>query len=270
MNKRGHGGDIYEYSDEKKGVIIDFSVNINPLGITYGINKAFNESISMIHNYPDPNQRRLKQCISKHENVPKEWIVCGNGAADIIFRLVYAKKPKKSLLLAPTFSEYEEALKSIGSEIIYYNLKESNEYELQEDILDMIDETLDTIWICNPNNPTGKLITNKMLQDILNKFEQNGVLLVVDECFNDFLDEPKKYSLKNRLKSKNLFILKAFTKMYAIPGVRLGYGISSGTIVEKIENTGQTWSVSTIAQYIGCQAVKEEKYVEDTRKLIQN
>lgn len=269
MNTRGHGGDIYTYQMNNTEKIIDFSANINPLGICESVKEALHESVNMIHNYPDPYQRKLKQAIAEYENVPKEWIVCGNGAADIIFRLVYARKPKKSLLLAPTFSEYEEALKSMECEIIYYKLEEEKEFQLQKDIVQMIDDTLDIVWICNPNNPTGKTSSNEILQLILDECEKKDVLLVIDECFNDFLDNPDKYSFKDKLDSANLFILKAFTKMYAIPGVRLGYGLSNQNIINQIEQTGQTWSVSGIAQHIGCTVVKERDYVQKTRSIIK-
>ena len=269
MSERGHGGDIYKYQIKNKEEIIDFSANINPLGICEGVRAALHEAIYMVHNYPDPNHRKLKQAISEYEDVSKEQIVCGNGAADIIFRLVYSRKPKKALLLAPTFSEYEEALKSIDCEIIYYRLKEENEFEFKENIVKIIDKTFDMVWICNPNNPTGKVASSSILQSILDECEKKDILLVIDECFNDFLDNPEEYSLKNKIDSPNLLILKAFTKMYAIPGVRLGYAMSDPNIIKQIEKTGQAWSVSGIAQHVGCAAVKETAYVQKTRSVIK-
>ncbi len=269
MNKREHGGDIYSYVIDDKVEILDFSANINPFGICEGVRKALYESIDMVHNYPDPYHRKLKKAIGEYENVPKEYIVCGNGAADIIFRLVYATKPKKCLLLAPTFSEYEEALRSIGCEIVYYKLKEENEFEIRQDILERIDDALDIVWICNPNNPTGKLAPNKTLQLILDECEKKDILLVIDECFNDFLEEPELHSLKSKLHNYNIVILKAFTKMYAVPGIRLGYAIAGEEIVKQIEQTGQAWSVSSIAQHVGCAAVKEIGYTDRTRNMIK-
>ena len=270
MNDRGHGGDIYTYQiGNEKREVIDFSANINPLGLCEGVKNALYESMSMVHNYPDPNQRKLKEAIAENENINKEWIVCGNGAADIIFRLVYAKKPGKSLVLAPTFSEYEEALKTVGCEVVYYQLKEKDKFEVQVDILEMIDSTLDMVWVCNPNNPTGKTIDINILTKILTNCEKNDVLLVVDECFNDFIYNSQKYTLKNKLHSPNLFILKAFTKIYAVPGIRLGYGMASSSIIKSIEKVGQTWSVSSIAQHVGVEAVKEKEYVQKTIEVIQ-
>ena len=268
--KLTHVGDIYSYKEKFKGDALDYSANINPLGMPEGVKKALINSIDTWVNYPDPLCRELKDALSKSEGIDKDYLILGNGAADVIFRLVYAVKPKNAMVLAPTFSEYEEALNAVHCKVKYHYLKEENDFILNEDIINSITSHIDMIFICNPNNPTGELTSVKLLEKILEKCNEEDVLLVIDECFNDFVEEQEKYTMKSYLKdNKNLFILKAFTKIYAMAGVRLGYGLSSDSnLLELISKGGQPWGVSIPAQIAGIQALKEEQYLIDTEELI--
>lgn len=262
-----HGGDIYSFDN---GDVLDFSANINPLGLASGVREAIMRSVEMCVNYPDPLCRRLKQSIADWEGVPAEKIVCGNGAADVIFRLVQAIWPKHALLMAPTFSEYECALTVVGCTCEFYALSENKGFAMDEGILEHIHKGLDMAFICNPNNPTGLVVNPTLMRRILKKCTEMGVLLVVDECFVDFLDEPDKHTMKPYLIDySNLFILKAFTKLFAIPGLRLGYGLSGNTrVIDVVSRWGQAWSVSVPAQEAGVAAVMEKEYVANTREVI--
>ena len=270
MKQLIHGGDTYSLKQNQRNPILDFSANINPLGTPQSVIDAVTSSLSCCAIYPDPLCRKLTAAISQIEKIPQEWITCGNGAADIIFRLVYAKKPKTALILAPTFAEYEQALTAVDCKIRAFNLKSKEDFNITEDILNQIDKDVDVVFICNPNNPTGQLAEPSLLLKILDKCKANQTTLVVDECFNDFLDIPEKYTMKAYLKDyPNLFILKAFTKIYAMAGLRLGYGITNNMkLLEKIVGAGQPWSVSTIAQAAGIAALTETEYISETRKLI--
>ncbi len=261
-----HGGDIYTH----KGVI-DFSANINPLGTVPSVLKAAKESLENIGNYPDTQCRALRQALSEKENIDKENIICGNGAADLIFNLVLAAKPKKALLVTPSFAEYEQALSLTETEIQFYKLKEANGFKLEEDYLEYLSTDIDMVFLCTPNNPTGKTIEPRLLERIISKCEENHILLVLDECFNDFLDQPEVYSMKDKVQIyKCIFILKAFTKMYAMAGLRLGYGLCSNkALLEQMERLRQPWSVSIPAQAAGVAALAEVDLPRKTRKYIQ-
>lgn len=261
-----HGGDIYSTKPK-----IDLSANINPLGMPQSVIDAVKMSLNQCQNYPDPLCRDLTLELSKSEGINKDWIICGNGAADIIFRLVYAVKPTKALILAPTFAEYEQALIAEGCSLLYHKLKYKDKFMVTENLLEDINENIDMLFICNPNNPTGQIVPKDLMIKILNKCREKGVLLIVDECFNDFLEESEENTMRDYLKSyENLFILRAFTKMYAMAGLRLGYGMSSNTkIREGIFRCGQPWSVSIPAQAAGIQALKESDYPEKTRAFIR-
>ena len=264
--RNDHGGDIYTY-----GKVLDFSANINPIGTPENVLKAAVQGVYQMNNYPDPLCRELKSAIGNMEGICKDYIICGNGAADLIFQLAMAKTPKRALLVAPGFTEYQQALECIGTEIIYYKLERERDFMLEEDFLLYLKADIDMIFLCNPNNPTGKTIPMKLLDKIIDVCNKRSIFLVLDECFNDFLEYPEEYSKKNEvIKYKNLFILKAFTKMYAMAGLRLGYGLCGDEeLIEKIQVSRQPWSVSIPAQAAGIAALKEMEFPEKTRCYIK-
>lgn len=264
--KHKHGGDIY--SQEVK---MDYSANINPLGMPKEVVQAAYEGILNSANYPDIHCGKLRDALSFKEGIEKEHIICGNGAAELIFSLAAAIKPKKALLAAPGFAEYEQALRINGCEVVYYLLKEEQGFELQEDYLKAITPDLDLIFLCVPNNPTGLVSPKEFLDKILDKCRACNVWMVVDECFNDFLDDAAIYTMKKEIAlNDHLFILKAFTKLYAMAGLRLGYGLCSNPeLLEKMADTVQPWNVSIPAQMAGTAALREEGFVENSKALIR-
>ena len=264
MEKHIHGGDVYRH----KGCI-DFSANCNPLGTPEGIKKAIIKSLEHINDYPQVGCVPLKKAIAEYENVKPEQVICGNGAAEVIFSLCRALNPKKALVPAPTFAEYQQALYSVDCQVDFFALKEEKKFMLEEDFIQALTPELDIVFLCNPNNPTGLLIEKTMLEKILKRCQELDIILAVDECFLDFVPSPEKYTLKEYLETcDNLFLLKAFTKRYAMAGVRLGYGLSGNkTLLAKMESVGQPWNVSSIAQAAGLAALQETEYVEKGRQV---
>ena len=264
-----HGGDIY--TERNVSRIVDFSANINPLGLPSSVKQAIIDNIDKYSNYPDPLCRELRKAIAKNEYVDFNNVFCGNGAADIIFKISLALKPQKALLFSPTFAEYEESLKVAGCSIKYYELLEKNKFHIQDDVCDYITSDLDIMFLCNPNNPTGVPLENAKVLKILEKCKENNVVLVVDECFVDFLEDEDKYSVSRFIeKYDNLIILKAFTKIYAMAGLRLGYMITSNIdIIDKISRIGQPWSVSTVAAKCGIAALNEVCYITKSKRYIK-
>ena len=155
-------------------------------------------SLSAAEHYPDPECRKLKQALARRHGIKRESLICGNGGAELIYRLAYALRPKKALLTAPTFAEYEEALRQTDTECIFYEMQP--DLQIREDILDEMDSSLDVMFVCNPNNPTGILTPRSLLEQILKKADVCGILLVLDECFLDFLPEGEGLSAKHLLK----------------------------------------------------------------------
>jgi len=264
-----HGGDVY--SEENAGAV-DFSANINPLGLPQSVKKAVIEAAGTCSRYPDPLCRGLRQALGLYENVPPETIFSSNGASEIIFRLVWAFKPRKTLVTGPVFSEYREAAESVGGAVACYLLSEENGFEVDENLPGQIDGDTDLVFLCNPNNPTGVPVSRGMILEIARKCQTAGAMLVIDECFMDFVpDGSALYSAKPLLDEfSNIIILKAFTKIFAMPGVRLGYCMTyNPRIIEKLARCGQPWSVSTFAQAAGIAASLERRFVDETREYVE-
>ena len=265
MREQVHGGDVYRHRD-----VLDFSSNMNPLGTPPSVIEAAVESLRFVCNYPDVRCEDLIRELSAYEGVPKDWVICGNGAAELIFLLAAALKPARALLLAPTFAEYQQALESQNCSIEYYDLTEEGGFLPAGDLLDCITPSLNLVILCNPNNPTGLLIDPDLLEQVVEKCSKTGTFLVVDECFQDFLDEDRYSSVKHRLgQCRNLFLLKAFTKRYAMAGLRLGYGLCGNKdLLGRMQACVQPWNVSLPAQAAGLAALKEEDYVRRAQKLV--
>lgn len=263
----GHGGDIYTYKN-----MLDFSVNINPLGTPERVIAAAKRGVECAAAYPDSQCRKLREKLAGKQDIEEDSYIFGNGAAELIYTLVLAEKPKRALIPVPAFSEYEQALRSVGCEIIYYYTKENNCFCIDNNFLKEIKKDIDIVFLCSPVNPSGHVINKELLQQAADICERNKIRFMLDECFIDFLKTPEKYSMTAETeKYRQLFILRAFTKIYAMPGLRLGYGISSDhNLKERMEQMRQPWSVSVPAQEAGIAALDEEKYVEEARKLVMS
>lgn len=261
-----HGGDIYGNEVE-----LDFSANLNFLGMPEAVRQAAKAGVDASEHYPDPFCRKLREAISLSEGVPAESVLCGNGAADLIFGLVLAKKPKKALLWSPGFYEYEQALRTVGCEITFLPLRREEDFRPQEETLSQIEPGIDLVFFCNPHNPTGQTASGSFLRMLLAQCEAAGAFCVVDECFLDFVDEEERASAKAMLGDHpGLFILKAFTKLYAMAGLRLGYGLcGDADFLAQMKQVMQPWNVSVPAQMAGIAALKETGYVRRFQALLR-
>ena len=260
-----HGGDIY-----KNRIALDFSVNVNPLFIPETVKSAVREAADHLDAYPDPYCSRLRAKLAQAMHADEDCILCGNGAAELIYQLVFALSPQKTLLPVPSFADYEAALKAADCAPTYYYLKREDGFLLTEDILSAIDEDTDLIMLCNPNNPTGRCIDRALLERILDRCRETDTWLFVDECFGELTDTETP-SLTDRLQpGDKVFLLRAFTKIFAMPGLRLGYAICpNAELVDRVCTQTQPWNVSTPAQAAGIAALDCEGWGEKTRILIR-
>lgn len=264
-----HGGNIYALERAGKKEVIDYSSNINPLGVPESFKKAAVKNFSLLEKYPDISYTALRESIGKYNKISSENIVVGNGATEVLFLFVKALNPKKVLIVSPTFAEYERALKNIGCEIEYFELKESENFVL--DIKKFIEtaKNYNLAVICNPNNPTGNFISKNNINEINLELEKVGTKLFLDECFIEFI---KGWEGKTSadFHSKNIFILRALTKFFALPGLRLGYGISfDEEILKKINEIREPWSVNGFAELAGRVILEDEEYISATEKWIE-
>lgn len=261
----GHGGDIYTYKD-----MLDFSVNVNPLGPSERVIEAAKRGVERAAVYPDSQCRELRKVLSEKKGIPAEQFLIGNGAADLFFSLALAEKPKRAVIPVPAFSEYEQALKTVGCSIHEYTLRREEQFRLKEDFLDCLTEETDMIFLCSPSNPAGQTIERGLLCRIADRCEEKRIRLVVDECFVDFLEDPSGHTMEKLTDCYPcLFVVQAFTKIHAIPGLRLGYGITSDTeLLERMSEVRQPWSVSAPAQEAGIAALEDEDRVCAARELV--
>ena len=258
-----HGG-----SFPHEGELLDFSVNLNPLGMPESVKKAVISTCAGWERYPNPLCTELTEKLAERENVPPERIVCGNGAADLIYRAVHAFKPARAVIFAPTFGEYAKALTEVGCVVREHYLSEKNGFLPDESFLETLTADVDMAAICSPNNPTGQLMPPNLLEKTARKCRENGILLVCDECFMGFAGKGAEHSLA-RFMNERCIILKAFTKLYCMAGLRLGYAVcGSEETAERLRRSGQYWSVSAPAQAAGIAALDEREYVSRTVEII--
>ena len=265
-----HGGDWAGYRARFGHDALDFSANVSPLGLPQGVADAIVAALPTADRYPDPLCRELRTALSRAEQLPEPWILCGNGAADLISRLVWALKPRRALLPAPTFAEYAAALESVGCEVKRKTLHEADDFAVTEAFVQAVNQSIDLVFLCQPNNPTGQITPPELVQRLVRRCADCGAVLVVDECFLDFLQQRDALTAKPLLQAApNLVILKAFTKLYAMAGVRLGYALCSDTaLLAKMQAAGQPWGVSSLAQAAGAAALRETAYADAVRALI--
>ena len=292
-----HGGNIYKIFREKNiKEILDYSSNINPYGIPESLKKRITENLEILERYPDPDYIELRQKLAHLNKVDVSNIILGNGATEIIFLFMKVINPKKILIAAPTFGEYERAAKAtervedsiiLGNsnkkkddekssgkqkiEIEYFELKESDYFKLNiHNLKNELEKKYDLLIICNPNNPTGKFLKLSETEQILKECNKYNTKLFIDEAFIDFLKDGMKESIINTKENKqNLFVARAFTKFFAMPGLRLGYGIYFDKKLEKgISEKKEPWSVNNIAEMAGLTVLDDTEYIEKTLKWI--
>ena len=302
MAEHIHGGDIYSRHYD-----IDFSTNINPMGMPRAAVEAAIEGVRLSGRYPDPQCTELAEAVSRAEQVPADWLLFGCGAAELIYDLARAIGPRSALLVSPGFFEYEQALTACGcADIRFYPCTEENGFRIGEDYLDWLedfddpaatdafddpagsgapdymdnpenagnpdhaDKRPDMIYLCNPGNPTGVEIDRELLGRILQVCRRNRIVAVVDECFTDLMDDAEIATVKAELEhNPYLVVLRAFTKTYAMPGLRLGYAICpDSALLTKVRNIRQPWSLSVPAQMAGAAALTEPDFLERSREMI--
>ena len=289
-----HGGNIYKIFREKNiKEILDYSSNINPYGIPESLKKRITENLEVLERYPDPDYVELRQKLANLNKVNLSDIILGNGATEIIFLFMKVINPKKILIVSPTFGEYERAVKateisgdtvSLSSsngdnknienkkiEIEYFELKESDDFKLNiGNLKNELENKYDLLIICNPNNPTGKFLKLAQTEEILKECNKYDTKLFIDEAFIEFLADGMKESIINTEENKkNLFVTRAFTKFFAIPGLRLGYGMYFDKELEKkISEKKEPWSVNNFAEMAGLTVLDDAEYIEKTLKWI--
>ena len=274
-----HGGNIYKVFRERDiKEILDYSSNINPYGIPESLKQAIGENLNILERYPDPDYIQLRSKIAFENKVDISDVILGNGATEIIFLYMRAVKPKKIIIVSPTFAEYERAVRAVqenredGLQIDYFPLREEEGFNVNvENLISGLERGYDLLIMCNPNNPTGKFLPLTEMERIIGKCNEKETKLFVDEAFIEFVEGGTKKSVVNaKVNKKNLFVVRAFTKFFAIPGLRLGYGIClDEDITFAMDEKKEPWSVNNIAELAGITVLDDSEYIERTERWIK-
>lgn len=264
----GHGANIVDMSikyNKKEKDIVDFSSNINPY-LPKDIKKYTLEALKNSTKYPDINYIQLKNSISEYLNVDVNFIIAGNGASEIIYLLMKSIEGPLGII-NPTFSEYERAAKLNDVEVInlYFG---NNEFDLDINQIKRDINKFKYLFICNPNNPTGKV---KYIKELLEFLKKESKFLIVDETFMEFVHKEENYSLVKYIESyNNLIIIKAVTKFFGLPGIRLGYGITSNReLLEKIYIHKEPWTINSFAENICKNILKDKDYIKQSKNYFR-
>lgn len=265
-----HGGNIYEAAKRyglKKEEILDFSSNINPLGISKKALKGLRHNLKHIIRYPDSNSSRLREAIGKYHSINPENILVGNGATALIHHIPKVLRPKKVLMPVPTFSEYESACRTSEAKIKYVKLEEADGFRIDETEIIKCLDNVQLLFLCNPNNPTGQLLLRKSVLKIVDKADKKGVTVVLDEVFIDYAE--KESLIKDAIRKNNLIVLRAFTKFFAMPGLRLGYLVTNKALIKKLKETISPWPVNSLAQIAGEASLKDKRHIQESIRYIE-
>lgn len=269
-----HGSDL-EKIEQIYGIhkedIVSFSANVNPLGVSPRLRETLSEHIDVITSYPDREYTSLRKCMAAYCGCDYEDILVGNGSTELISLFIQIEHPKKAVILGPTYSEYEREITLEGGTTHYYPLKESNNFQMDvPDFISHLNDSIDLIIMCNPNNPTSTCITKKQMREILDSCKEHGIYVMVDETYVEFAPDIQNISSVSLTNDyNNLVILRGTSKFFAAPGLRLGYAITGNhDLIHEINTRKNPWTINSLADVAGETMFCDTGYIEATRSLI--
>lgn len=274
-----HGGNVAEVTrlyglDPRK--LIDFSANINPLGPSPLALKSIIRNLDGISRYPDTRCQEMLECLSDYLSIEADRIVPGNGATELIHLIVRLIRPSRTLVPAPSFSEYARAVRNVGGRVQYLELRvgeirgKAEEFFVSPEKLRRLLPEVELVFLCNPNNPTGTVVCPEKILSLMDGVRENGPFFVVDEAFIDFTGVPEALSLRRyAAEMRNLFVIGSLTKYFALPGLRIGYGIGRPDLINKMWLMKEPWSVNALAQVAAVASLRDLEYIERTRSVIR-
>ncbi len=269
MFKASHGGHIWEYSQQQRKNLLDFSANINPLGLPQGVKPLIRRSLNFIAHYPDHHGHALKRVLAESHGISEQNILLGNGSVDLIYRITELYQSAQALIPVPTFSEYEYAARA--HRIRCHFIKRQERDHFKPDIKTLTDSLrkMDLLFICHPNNPTGDVMPREDLQHVLAACRKHKTKLVIDEAFLDFHPEESSLSfIREAAGGDSLIVIRSMTKIYALAGLRLGYLVAGPGIIRQLNALQYPWCVNTLAQLCGEHVLADTGYIQKTRPFI--
>lgn len=269
-----HGSDLEKIEkiySIKKEEIVSFSANVNPLGISPILKREIADHIDVISSYPDRDYTSLRKAIASYAKTRYENIIVGNGTTELISLFIQIIEPKRALILGPTYSEYERSVSLVNGQSIYYPLSEENDFVLDtEDFCKRLNDDIDLIILCNPNNPTSSCIKKEDMRRILDVCKEHAIYCLVDETYIEFVSDIDEYSAVKLCDSyNNVIVLRGTSKFFASPGLRLGYAITSNhDMISRISQYKNPWMINSLAEKCGQLMFSDMEYIKETKALI--
>lgn len=256
-----HGGNIHQMERRYQRKFLDFSANINPLGIPARIKSLLKRQLKDLVHYPDSEASCLVTALARYWNVKEENVLVGNGSTELVYLILNAFRPAEVTLPVPSFSEYERAARISGSRISFIRMLKNKGFDLDFDRV----KNCDMLFVCNPNNPTGNLV----LAGRTGSGNIQARRIIIDEAFMDFVPAEKKYTfIPQAVCSKKIIVLRTLTKFFALPGLRVGYLIAHRDIIQFLKKYQLPWSVNLLAQLAGEQCLSEDLFIQRSKLFI--
>lgn len=274
MKESFHGSDLEVIAEKyhiEQNSIIPYASNVNPLGMSPMAKEALTANIEAIQTYPDRDYSYLRNTIAKYCDVDPEQLVLGNGTSELIRLVTATISPKMTMVLGPCYSEYANAARMAGSEVVTYMLKNPDDFEIDVDMfLKALNDSIELLIICNPNNPTSKVITREQMNTILSRCKQLDILVMVDETYVEFVKDINLISSVSLTKKyDNLIVLRGVSKFFAAPGLRLGYAATQNEdFLNAASNNKVPWNINSYAS-VAAVMFEDEHYINLTQSLIQ-
>ena len=268
-----HGGNIYQAAREqhcRAAELHDFSASINPLGPPAGVLRALRNGLRAVEHYPDPEAWDTRLALSRQTGLPPDWFLVGNGSAELINLLPSGLGIAEALIVGPTFSEYETAIRQAGGRCTYCLADRDEEYRppiervttrLQED------RDIEAVFLCNPNSPTGQIVAKTDLLPLVDVLNRHVRWMIVDEAFSEFA--PDQSLLHTLPEYPRLVILRSCTKFYSVPGLRLGYLVGHPAVLRQVQQRQAPWSVNALAQIAAVAVLGETAYRQKSLSFIE-
>ncbi|MDA3846791.1 MAG: histidinol-phosphate transaminase [Vallitaleaceae bacterium] len=270
-----HGSDIEKvekFYHIKKEEIVNFSGNVNPLGLSALVISELKNHIELISAYPDRDYTSLRQVIAKYISVHPDQILVGNGSTELISLFIKIIHPEKATIIGPTYSEYEREIRIDGGRSISQALKEENDFKVDfESLKEDLAEDTDLLVICNPNNPTSTAIEHAELRQILDYCLAHHIFVLIDETYVEFTDNPDNVTGSMFCETyTNLFIIRGVSKFFAAPGLRLGYAVTGNKeLIHQMNSLKNPWTINSLAAYAGELMLQDTDYINKTKALIK-
>ncbi len=267
-----HGGNIRKAVEKYNlplGSILDFSANINPLGFSKKVREIITRNTDSLLHYPDPECKALKKKLADFSGLKPSNLLIGNGSIELIYLAPRALSSRRALIPIPTFSEYESSARQQKCKILFVRTKDDEGFRIKTEEIIKVLPRADLIFICNPNNPTGNLMPKDEVIYLAKTCRRHGTTLLMDEVFIDFVKNENNFSvIREAAKLNNLLVLRSLTKIFALPGLRLGYMVGNKNLIARLSGYQLPWSVNCFAQLVGREVIKDKNYIRQSKELV--